>query len=163
MFCRDCGNKLSLKFLEAEGLVPWCENCGKFKFPFFPVAVCMVVERRSDHKILLARHNGEDEFKLVAGYVKKGESAEKTIARELKEETRLTAIRWKYLGSRYHDAKNVLLLGYLVTAEVGEIVLGEELAETRWCTPEEAKALILKGSSAENFLGVAIQELKRKK
>ena len=85
MFCRDCGAKLTLRFLENEGLVPYCETCGKFKFPFFPVAVSMVVVNRAEDMILLARHTGEDVFKLLAGYIKKGESAEKTIPRELRD------------------------------------------------------------------------------
>ncbi len=163
MYCRDCGTKLSLRFLENEGLVPYCDQCGKFKFPFFPVAVSMAVERRTDHKILLAKHVGDDEYKLLAGYVKKGESAEKTIARELKEETGLPTVKWKYLGSRYHDEKDILMLGFLVTTEELAIKPNEELAETRWCTYEEAKELIKKNSTAEAFLNAAIAELGRKK
>lgn len=163
MFCRDCGEKLSLRFMENEGLVPFCDKCGKFKFPFFPVAVSLVVVRRSDNRILLAKHMQDDDFKLIAGYIKKGESAEKAIPRELREETALTAVKWKYLGSRYHDAKDLLMLGYLVTAEAGETVLNEELKEVRWCTPEEAKELIRKGGTAEFFLNVAVKELSKKK
>ncbi len=163
MFCRDCGSKLGLRFLENEGLVPYCETCAKFKFPFFPVAVSMVVVNRSENSILLARHTQDNDFKLFAGYVKKGESAEKTIPRELKEETGLSAVKWKYLGSRYHDAKEILMLGFLVTAENGTIVTNEEIAETRWCNADEARAIIRKASTAEFFLGAALQELGRKK
>ncbi len=163
MFCRDCGEKLSLRFKENEGLVPFCPKCGKFKFPFFPVAVSMVIVRRSDNHILLAKHVGDDDYKLIAGYIKKGESAEKTIPRELKEETTLSAVKWKYLASRYHDAKDILMLGFLVTCDDGPIALNEEIAEVRWCTPEDAKAIIRKNSTAEFFLNVAIQELGKKK
>ncbi len=163
MFCRDCGEKLSLRFKENEGLVPFCPKCGKFKFPFFPVAVSMVVVRRSDNKLLLAKHVGDDDYKLIAGYIKKGDSAEKTIPRELKEETTLNALKWKYLASRYHDAKDILMLGYLVTCDDGDISLNEEISEVRWCTPEEAKEIIRKNSTAEYFLNIAIKELGRKK
>ena len=163
MFCRDCGEKLSLRVLENEGLVPYCDKCGKFKFPFFPIAVSMVVVRRSDNAILLAKHVGDSDYKLIAGYIKKGESAEKTIPRELKEETRLNAVKWKYLASRYHAAKDILMLGFLVTCDDGEIGLNEEIAEIRWCTPEGAKEIIRKNSTAEYFLNAAIAELGRKK
>ena len=77
MYCRDCGAKLSLRFLENEGLIPYCERCGAFKFPYFPVAVSMTVVNRQENKILLARHTGEQDYKLFAGYIKKGETAEK--------------------------------------------------------------------------------------
>ncbi len=163
MFCRDCGEKLSLRFMENEGLVPYCGKCEKFKFPFFPVAVSMAVVRRSDNKILLARHTGDADYKLIAGYIKKGENAEKTIPRELKEETKLNAVKWKYLASRYHDAKDILMLGFLVFCDDGEISLNEEIEEIRWCTPEGAKEIIRKNSTAEYFLNVAIREIERKK
>lgn len=163
MYCRDCGEKLTLRFLENEGLVPYCGKCGKFKFPFFPVAVSMVVTNRSETKVLLAKHMGDDDFKLIAGYIKKGESAERSIPRELREETNLSAVKWKYLSSRYHEAKNLLMLGFLVMAEDGEIIPNEELEETRWCTPDEAREIIRKNSTAEYFLGLALTELGRKK
>lgn len=163
MYCRDCGEKLTLRFLEKEGLVPYCTKCEKFKFPFFPVAVSMTVVNRAEDKILLAKHVGDEEYKLLAGYIKKGESAEKAIPRELKEETNLTAIKWRFHASRYHDAKNVLMLNFIVTAEEGEIKCNEELEETRWCTPDEARSLIKPQSTAEYFLLGALNELGKKK
>lgn len=163
MFCRDCGEKLTLRFLENEGLVPYCTKCDRFKFPFFPVAVSMSVINRKGDQILLAKHVGDNDFTLLAGYIKKGESAEKAIPRELKEETRLAAIKWRYYGSRYHDAKNVLMLNFIVVAD-GEIQANpEEIEELRWCTPEEAKTLIRKNSTAEYFLNGALNEMNKKK
>ncbi len=163
MYCRDCGAKLTLRFLENEGLIPYCEQCGSFKFPLFPVAVSMTVVNRAENKILLARHAGEEQFKLFAGYIKQGESAEKAIPRELREETKLTAIKWRYHASRYHDAKDVLMLNFIVTADEGETVLNDELEEVRWFTPEEAREHVIKGSTAEYFLLGALNELGRKK
>lgn len=163
MFCRDCGEKLSLRFMENEGLVPFCPKCGKFKFPFFPVAVSMAVVNRAENKLLVARHVGDEDYKLFAGYIKKGESAEKAIPRELREETGLSAVKWRYLASRYHDAKNLLMLGFLVMADEKEISPGEEILEAHWCTPEEAKRLIRKNSTAEYFLNLAIAELGKRK
>lgn len=163
MYCRDCGEKLNLRFLENEGLVPYCPKCEKFKFPFFPVAVSMTVVNRAETKVLLARHTGESDFKLFAGYVKKGENLEKAIPREIREETKLTAVKWRYFGSRFHDAKDVLMVNFIVTAEESETALNDELEEVRWCTPDEARALIRKNSTAEYFLLGALNEMGRKK
>lgn len=163
MFCRDCGEKLTLGFVENEGLVPYCPKCEKFKFPFFPVAVSMTVVNKDESKILLARHVDEEDYKLFAGYIKKGENAEKAIPREIREETNLTAIKWRYYGSRYHDEKNVLMLNFVVTVSEGEIKLGGEIDEVKWCTPEEAKALIRKNSTAAYFLNGALPELGKKR
>lgn len=163
MYCRDCGEKLSLRFLENEGLVPYCPRCAQFKFPLFSVAVSMTVINRAEDRILLAKHADEEDFTLIAGYIKKGESAEKAIPRELKEETRLPAVKWRYYGSRYHAAHDVLMLNFIVTAEEEETELNSELSEVRWCTPEDARKLIKKNSTAEYFLNGAINELSRKK
>lgn len=164
MYCRDCGTKLALRFLVNEGLVPYCSKCEKFKFPFFPVAVSMTVVNRPETKVLLAKHVGDEDFKLFAGYIKKGESAEKAIPRELKEEANLSAIKWRYFGSRFHDAKELLMLNFIVTADEGaEIVCGEEISEARWCTPDEARGLIRRNSTAEYFLSGALNEMGKRK
>lgn len=163
MYCRDCGEKLSLRFLENEGLVPYCPNCNKFKFPFFPVAVSMTVVNRAEDKILLARHTGEQTYKLFAGYVKKGETPEKAIPREFKEETGLNAVKWRYFASRYHDAKELLMLNFIVTADENETSLNDELEEVRWCTREEAASLIAPNSTAAYFLNAALPELGKRK
>ena len=86
MYCKECGEKLTLRFCENEGLIPYCSKCQAYMFPQFPVAVSMVVTNRAQDKILLAKHVEDDDFILFAGYIKKGESAEKTVPREIKEE-----------------------------------------------------------------------------
>ncbi len=162
MYCRDCGEKLTLRFVENEGLVPFCPACDKFKFPFFPVAVSMTVVNRAEDRVLLAKHVGDEKYKLFAGYIKKGESVEKTIPREMREETSLTAIKWRYYGSRYHEAKDLLMLNFIVTADDNaEIKLNEEIEEVKWCTADEARALIKKNSTAEYFLNGALNDMKK--
>ena len=164
MYCRDCGAKLSLRFLENEGLIPYCERCGAFKFPYFPVAVSMTVVNRQENKILLARHTGEQDYKLFAGYIKKGETAEKAVTREFKEETKLNVVKYKYMSSRYHEPRNVLMFNYLVIAENGEICAdADEIEECRWFTFDEALSAVRKNSVAEIFLKNAITEIKNNK
>lgn len=163
MYCRHCGEKLSLRFCENEGLVPYCDKCEKYVFPQFGVAVSMVVVNRAQDKILLAKHVDDDDFILFAGYVKKGESAEKTVPREIKEELGVNVVKSKYMSSRYHSQRDVLMLNYIVVIEDGEIRPAQsEIAEARWCDFDEATALIRKGTTAEYFLQNAIRELKKK-
>ena len=163
MYCRNCGQKLSLRFCENEGLVPYCNQCENYMFPQFSVAVSMVVTNRAQDKILLAKHADDDDFILFAGYVKKGENAEKTVPREIKEELGLNVVKAKYMSSRYHAPKDILMLNFIVIVEDGQpIKLNDEIAEARWCTPEEGMELIRKGTTAEYFLINAVKELKRK-
>ena len=163
MYCSRCGQKLSLRFCENEGLIPYCGTCESYMFPQFSVAVSMVVTNRAQDKILLAKHVEDDDFILFAGYVKKGETAEKTIPREIKEELGLPVVKHKYMSSRYHGPKEILMLNFIVIVEDAEIKLkADEIKEARWCTVEEALSLIRKGTTAEFFLQNAIRELKKK-
>lgn len=162
MFCTECGEKLTLMFASGEGLVPYCKACGKFRFAQFPAAVSMVVTNRSKDKILLAKHKGQEEFILFAGYIKKGETAEKAVTREFKEETKLNTVKFKYMSSRFHEPKCVLMLGYLTMAEDGEPVIDEnEIEEVKWFTFDEALKAIKKDSTAEAFLKSALAEIKK--
>ena len=68
MYCRHCGQKLSLRFCENEGLIPYCNTCESYMFPQFSVAVSMVVTNRTQDKILLAKHVEDEDYILFAGY-----------------------------------------------------------------------------------------------
>ena len=164
MYCKQCGQKLSLRFCENEGLVPYCAQCEAYMFPQFNVAVSMVVTNRGQDKILLAKHVEEEEFILFAGYMKKGENAEKTVPREIKEELGLNVVKAKYMSSRYHSKKDLLLLNFIVVVDENQPIKlnRDEIAEAKWCSHEEAIEVISKGTTAEFFLINAVRELKKK-
>ena len=161
MYCNVCGEKLALVVNNHEGLVPYCKNCGEYRFPQFATAVSLVVTNRTKDKILLAKHLGQDDYILIAGYIKKGETAEKAVTREFKEETKLNVVKYKYMSSRYHEPHNVLMLNYLVIAENGDVVADPaEIEECRWFDFDEAVDNVRKESVAEAFLKNAIVEIK---
>ena len=160
MYCTVCGEKLTLMFKREEGLVPYCKQCAEYRFPSFATAVSMVVTNRTKDKILLAKHIGSDDYILFAGYIKKGETAEKAVTREFKEETKLDTVKYKYMGSRYHEPKDVLMLNYLIMAENGEITIDtNELDSVEWFEPEKALYAIRKDSVAEAFFKNALKEI----
>ncbi len=162
MYCTVCGEKLTLMFKQDEGLVPYCNKCAEYRFPRFATAVSMVVTNRTKDKILLAKHLNNEDYILFAGYIKKGETAEKAVTREFKEETRLDTVKFKYMGSRYHEPKNVLMLNFLIMAENGEVSLdANELAEAVWFDPDKALEAIRKDSVAKAFLKNALSEIKK--
>jgi NAD+ diphosphatase len=85
------------------------------------------------------------------------------VPREIKEELGLDVVKAKYMSSRYHAKKELLMLNFIVVVEDKEIKIQEdEIAEARWCTLEEALVLIRKGTTAEFFLNNAVKELKKK-
>ncbi len=164
MYCSVCGEKLALVVHKSEGLVPYCKKCGEYRFPQFATAVSLVVTNRAKDKILLAKHLEQDDYILIAGYVKKGESAEKAVTREFKEETKLNVVKYKYMSSRYHEPRNVLMLNYLVIAENGEAQPDpDEIEECGWFSFDEALEKVRKDSTAEAFLKTALTELKNNK
>ena len=75
-FCRECDSKLSEKELKGEGIVPYCPQCGEFRFPMYNVAVSMIVVNRQTDEILLIQQYGRPSYILVAGYVNRTESLE---------------------------------------------------------------------------------------
>ncbi len=162
MYCFECGEKLALMYYDGEGLVPFCKNCNEYRFPQFATAVSMVVTNREKNKILLAKHSGQNKYILFAGYIKKGESAEKAVTREFKEETKLNVVKYRFMSSRYHEPKNVLMLNFLAMAENGEPVIDEkELDEVKWFSFDEALTAIAPDSTAEYFLKNAISEINK--
>ena len=75
----------------------------------------------------------------------------------------MDVVKAKYMSSRYHAKKEVLMLNFIVVVEDKALKIAEnEIAEARWCTPEEALQLIRKGTTAEFFLNNAVRELKKK-
>ncbi len=164
MYCSVCGEKLTLVVHKSEGLVPFCKNCNDYRFPQFATAVSLVVTNRTKDKVLLAKHLGQEDYILIAGYVKKGETAEKAVTREFKEETKLNVVKYKYMSSRYHEPRNVLMLNFLIIAENGEIYADpDEIEEVKWFDFDEALEVVRKQSTAEAFLKNAITEIKNNK
>ena len=84
-YCTECGTLLVEKELEGEGLVPYCEKCGQYRFPLYNVAVSMIVIDESTGKILLIQQYGRPVYILVAGYVNRGERIEDAAVREIFE------------------------------------------------------------------------------
>ena len=103
------------------------------------------------------------EYAVTGGHVSAGNTSREQAAIEIKEELGLDVVKAKYMSSKYHQKKEILLLNFIVIVEDKAIKLKEdEIAEARWCTPEEALSLIRKGTTAEYFLTNAVRELKKK-
>ena len=83
----------------------------------------------TDGRVLLARDIGSHHFNMPGGGIERGESPEEAAARELREETGLTATSteflfvWESSFARHH--------AFRIEAS-GEIRTGAEIAELRW-------------------------------
>ena len=150
--CMQCGAKLTSRYLEGEGDVPYCESCQDFRFPVFNTAVSMIVMNESKSKIILIKQYNKNRYILVAGYVNKGEDAEDTCVREVKEELGLDVTSVHFNHSHYFAGSNTLMLNFTVTVDGEMPTPNKEIDYWKWFTKEEAAQNIAPGSLAEEFL-----------
>ena len=153
-YCYECGEKLTERELENEGIVPYCEKCREYRFPIFSTAVSMIVENQDKTKILLIQQYGKKNNVLVAGYINKGENAEAAVIREVMEETGLKVKTLHFNKSEYFKNTNTLMLNYSCTVESESLehLNTVEVDEAQWFTHEQAVENIKKNSLAERFL-----------
>ena len=153
-YCMECGTKLEDKFLKNEGMIPYCSSCQAYRFPVFSTAVSMEVLNPEQDKILLIKQYGKDRYILVAGYVNKGENAEDTVVREVKEELGLHVKELHFEKSEYYAPSNTLMLNFscVVDSESLARISEEEIDSCRWFSLSEAAENIAEGSLAGKFL-----------
>ena len=158
-FCRECGSPLTEKELAGEGIIPFCPQCGEFRFPMYNVAVSMIVVNRQTDEILLIRQYGKPSYILVAGYVNRTESLEQAAARELKEETGMTAERIRFNRTRFFERSNTLMCNFTVfVRDSVEWNPNEEIDSAAWFSREEARNNIRPNSLAAYFLNAYLDE-----
>ncbi len=138
-FCPICGQSLSLKKIEGrEYRACAAENCN-YVFWDNPVpVVAAIVEHQGN--VLLARNRdwAQKIYGLITGFLEKGESPEKAVLREVKEELGLEAELVGMIGVYPFFERNQLILAYHVIAQ-GRITLGEELVEVLPVPPEKLR------------------------
>lgn len=152
--CYECGTKLEDKFLEDEGRdIPFCPTCNQYRFPIFSTAVIMIVQNPTKDKMLLIQQYGRTNNILVAGYINRGETAEATVVREVKEELGLDVTDVRFNASDYLERNNVLMLNFSCVATSEDLSgMTKEVDKAQWFTFEEARENILHPSMAEKFL-----------
>lgn len=153
-YCYECGTKLMDKYLEGEGMIPYCEKCGQYRFPIFNTAVSMEVLSPSQDKVILIQQYGKTRNILVAGYVNRGESAEEAVVREVKEELGLEVGHIRFNKSKFYAGSNTLMVNFSCVAS-SEDLSGckmDEVDYARWYSLDEARESVYHDSLAEEFL-----------
>jgi len=112
-------------------------------------------------EVLLARahrfRNGM--YSVLAGFVEPGETLEKTVAREVKEEVGLEITDIRYFGSQPWPFPNSLMIGFTAAYAGGEIRLEEEeLADAAWFSPQTLPPIPPKPSIARQLIDRFVAE-----
>lgn len=158
-YCTECGTKLVDKVLEHEGMVPYCPQCGEYRFPMYNVAVSMIVVNEENGKILLVKQYGNDFFRLVAGYVNLGESLEEAAVRELKEEMGMTAQRVRFNRTEYFQPSNTLMCNFTAfVKDDNKLKANYEIDSYAWFAPEEVRKAVKTEILAGRFLNKYLDE-----
>lgn len=150
-YCEECGTELIKKEHE-EGIYPYCASCLQYKYPHFSVAMSTMILKPSKDRLLLIKQGGAGDI-LTAGYVSLGESVEATVIREVAEELGLLVTDTRFLGSRYYESSNTLMVNFITVVASEEYVLKiDEVDQATWFTFSQVKEAIRFSSLAEQFL-----------
>ena len=152
MYCTECGNKLELRFLEFEGMIPYCNKCNEYRFQTFNSAVSLLIFNPDMTKTLFVKQYGTDFYRLVAGYVNKGESLEETIYREMGEEIGRIPCKVEYNSSAYFKKSNTLISNYAVVLTSEEIFPNHEIDSYGWIDIKDSREELRRASFSYEFL-----------
>ena len=157
MYCDKCGNKLEPKFLEFEGMIPYCNSCNEYKFLKYSTAVSMVILNYERTKTLLIRQYGSKTYILVAGYVDKGESLEHALLREMGEEIGRRPIFYKYQKSQYFKKSETLICNFYCILNSEDLFPNHEIDDYLWAPLDEAKELLKDTTLAKDFFKIYLE------
>lgn len=158
-YCQECGTPLVERYLENEGMIPFCPKCEQYRFPTYNVAVSMIIINRQNGKILLIEQYGKPSYILVAGYVNRTESLEHAVAREIKEETGMTVSSIRFNRTRFFEPSDTLMCNFTAFVDDDrELCINEEVDAYVWFTREEARKNIRPNSLAAAFLNAYLDE-----
>ena len=128
-FCPRCGERMEQG---KDGMLT-CPKCDNIVFP--RIDPCVLVLVKKEDKILLVRHvqRSQNRWTCLAGYAEAGETIEKTVTREVKEEVGINVKNIVYRGSQSWPHPAQLMFAFTAEYESGEITLQkEEIAKAEW-------------------------------
>lgn len=140
-FCPRCATPLALLSEAEDGGEKArlrCPACGFTHWNNPTPVLAAVIEY--DGQILLARNAAWPGrmFALITGFMEAGETPEDGIAREILEETSLTAQSLSLIGVYDFQRMNQVIIAYHVRAH-GPVRLSPELAEYRLFAPQDVR------------------------
>ncbi|WP_067860115.1 NAD(+) diphosphatase [Nocardia shimofusensis] len=124
-------------------------DSGHEEFPRIDPAVICLVHDGGDRVLLARQHTWPvTMFSLLAGFVEVGESLERCVEREIREEVGVDVREINYLGSQPWPFPRSLMLGFSAVGDPEqELVFSDgEIAEAHWFTRAEVRQALELGS-----------------
>ncbi|MEV6069344.1 NAD(+) diphosphatase [Nocardia sp. NPDC052001] len=119
------------------------------EFPRIDPAIICLIHDGGDRVLLARQHTWpEGLFSLLAGFVEAGESLERCVERELREEVGVDVTDIRYLGSQPWPFPRSLMLGFSAVADPEQPVTFHdgEIAEAHWFTRAEVIEALAAGA-----------------
>ena len=139
-FCAKCGTPT---VVGDAGYKRVCPACSTEHFPRTDPVVIMLATHGD--RCLLGRGAKwpPDSYSALAGFIEPGETVEEAVRRELYEEAGVRADAVSYYASQPWPFPMSLMIGCFAACDGRELKIDEnELADARWFTRDEARALI---------------------
>ena len=145
-FCPHCGAKTELRETGDEGLVPWCPQCRVPLFPMFSTCIIALAVDEAEEVALLRQDYISSRYHvLVSGYMKPGETAEESAAREIREELGLEVSGLSVTGTYWNEKKDMLMVGFIARVGKRDFRLSQEVDQAVWVSPEQALDMVHPG------------------
>lgn len=159
-YCPQCGKKLVPKKCGDEGEIPYCNDCKRPFFPFsYTCVICLCISEDNKEIALIRQKYVSDSYINVAGYVKRGETAESTVVREVKEEIGLDVLSYHFIKSYYSKKNDNLMLGFICKVKKDELKISCEVDSAEWFPLKYAQQLLRYDSIGWNMLTDYLQSL----
>ncbi|KAF8070394.1 NUDIX hydrolase domain-like protein [Lyophyllum atratum] len=152
-FCAGCGSPVYSMWggwkLSCSSLLPWVDKTVYTILPILvhdPVVIMIAIDETGD-KIFLGRGKkfpGKF-YSALAGFIEPGETFEDAVIREMWEEAGVTAWDIKYHSAQPWPYPANLMVGFYARADSAEKIrldLDNELADARWFTRDEIRAVL---------------------
>ena len=113
--------------------------------PVVNVAAAVICDSKEKTKILATQRgigHMKGKWEFPGGIVEKGETAEHTLVREVREELGIKLMVGKYVGTieKDYDKFHMVLKCYYAYVESGNMILKEHLG-ARWLTKDELESV----------------------
>ena len=151
-YCIQCGKQLTDKSVGDEGKQRYCPDCNKFYFDN-PASCVLVAIINENNQVLLLKQNyiTAKNYTLCSGYLKKGDTLEETVSREVLEETGQRVLSCEYVRSYYFAPKNLIMTGFIAYVEAGGFGTSSEVDELIWADLDKAVTMV---ERENNYSGI---------
>ena len=154
-FCPQCGRPLTLRPVGDEGEQPFCAECCRWYFDNAVPCVLTAIVNEQGQVLLLHQKHITHAPTLCSGYVKKGDTLEATVRREVLEETGQQVNSCQYVGSWYYPPKGLIMAGFLARVTAREFAASREVDGLFWADMAEARRIVAR----ENNLSGAVLDV----